>query len=129
MTTLASLDLKLLLDFLNFFSKCISDKLCMSTNFIILGATNQKLWVFENIKRSLGRAGSAGASEEESTTCGKKWGHEEGKGRDNFTKKGARATIGGQLLVANWQATRGHRPVVRGLRLAGDQRLLVGHSL
>jgi hypothetical protein len=26
----------------------------VSTNFIILGATDQKLWVFENFRRSLG---------------------------------------------------------------------------
>jgi hypothetical protein len=29
----------------------------MSTNFIILGATNQRLWMFENFMRSLGKAG------------------------------------------------------------------------
>jgi hypothetical protein len=26
----------------------------VSTNFMILGATDQKLWVFENFRRSLG---------------------------------------------------------------------------
>jgi hypothetical protein len=29
----------------------------MSTNFMILGTTNQKLWVFEVFRRSLGKAG------------------------------------------------------------------------
>jgi hypothetical protein len=33
------------------------NKLCGSTNFIIFGPTYQKLWVFENFMRSLGRAG------------------------------------------------------------------------
>jgi hypothetical protein len=30
----------------------------VSTNFIILGATDQKLWMFENFRRSLGSSGS-----------------------------------------------------------------------
>jgi hypothetical protein len=30
------------------------NKLCVSANFMILGATDQKLWVFENFRRSLG---------------------------------------------------------------------------
>jgi hypothetical protein len=29
----------------------------VSANFMILGATNQKLWVFEVFRRTLGRAG------------------------------------------------------------------------
>jgi hypothetical protein len=29
----------------------------VSTNFIILGVTDYKLWMFENFRRSLGRAG------------------------------------------------------------------------
>jgi hypothetical protein len=33
------------------------NKLHGSTSFIIFGPTDQKLWVFENFKRSLGRAG------------------------------------------------------------------------
>jgi hypothetical protein len=45
-----------------FFERKISivfwNKLCVSTNFIILGATDQKLWVFENFRRSLGSLGS-----------------------------------------------------------------------
>jgi hypothetical protein len=32
----------------------------MSTNFMILGATDQKLWVFEVFRRSLGRVGIVG---------------------------------------------------------------------
>jgi hypothetical protein len=33
------------------------NKLCGSTNFMIFGPTDQKLWMFESFKRSLGRAG------------------------------------------------------------------------
>jgi hypothetical protein len=33
------------------------NKLCGSTNFINLGPTDQKLWVFENFRRNLGKAG------------------------------------------------------------------------
>jgi hypothetical protein len=33
------------------------NKLCGSTNFIIFRPTDQKLWVFENFRRSLGKAG------------------------------------------------------------------------
>ena len=32
-------------------------KLCVSTNFIIFGLTDQKLWVFEVFRRNMGRAG------------------------------------------------------------------------
>jgi hypothetical protein len=33
------------------------NKLRVSTNFMILGAMDQKLWMFEVFRRSLGRAG------------------------------------------------------------------------
>jgi hypothetical protein len=33
------------------------NKLCGNTNFIIIGPTHQKLWVFKIFRRSLGRAG------------------------------------------------------------------------
>jgi hypothetical protein len=49
-----SLDLTLLLDFWNFFPTVSQNKLCVSPNFIILGATDQKLWMFENFRRSPG---------------------------------------------------------------------------
>jgi hypothetical protein len=49
-----SLDLTLFLDFLNFFPIVSRNKLHVSTNFIILGAMDQKLYVFENFRRSLG---------------------------------------------------------------------------
>jgi hypothetical protein len=53
------LDLTIFLNFLNFefFSNASQNKLCVSTNFMILGATDQKLWMFENFRRSLSRAG------------------------------------------------------------------------
>jgi hypothetical protein len=54
----ASLDLTLFLDFFEFFSLNVaSNVLHVNTNFIILGATNQKLWKFEVFRRSLGRVG------------------------------------------------------------------------
>jgi hypothetical protein len=40
-----------------FLSNGSRNKLRLSTNFMILGATDQKLWVFEVFKWSLGRAG------------------------------------------------------------------------
>ena len=40
----------------------------MNTNFMILGATDQKLWVFEGFRRSLGRVGMC-SNEKELITC------------------------------------------------------------
>jgi hypothetical protein len=40
-----------------FFGHASRNKICGSTNLIIFGLTNQKLWVFENLRRSMGRAG------------------------------------------------------------------------
>jgi hypothetical protein len=51
----ASLDL--ILFFETFCEHAPLNKLRRSTNFIIFGPTNQKLWVFENFRRSLGRVG------------------------------------------------------------------------
>jgi hypothetical protein len=53
----ASHDLTLFLELIIFFRNASQNKLCMSTNFMILGATDQNLWVFEAFRRSLGRAG------------------------------------------------------------------------
>jgi hypothetical protein len=39
-----------------FIPNASQNKLCMSTNFIILGATDQKLWMFEVFRTSLGKA-------------------------------------------------------------------------
>jgi hypothetical protein len=64
-----SLDLKLFLDILNFFVKMhLTNKLRESTKIVFFGPMDQKLWVFEAFRRSLGRAG---ANEEKLTTCGK----------------------------------------------------------
>jgi hypothetical protein len=43
--------------FILFFSNASRSKLRMSTKFMILGAMDQKLWVFEVFKKSLSRAG------------------------------------------------------------------------
>jgi hypothetical protein len=53
-----SLDLKFSFDFVELFSGDEPrNKLRGNTNFIFFGPTNQKLWVFEVLRRSLGRAG------------------------------------------------------------------------
>jgi hypothetical protein len=44
-------------EFWIFFPSVSLNKLCVSTNFMILGATDQKLCMFEVFRRSLGRAG------------------------------------------------------------------------
>jgi hypothetical protein len=49
-----SLDLNFLKFFETFCEHAPFNKLPKGTNFIILGATDQKLWVFENFRRSLG---------------------------------------------------------------------------
>ena len=41
-----------ILEFL--FPNASQNKLCVSANFMISGATDQKLWVFENFRRSMG---------------------------------------------------------------------------
>jgi hypothetical protein len=54
----ASYDLTLFLDFFETFCEDVSqNKLRVSANFMILGATVQKLWMFEVLKWTLGRAG------------------------------------------------------------------------
>jgi hypothetical protein len=41
----------------------------VSTKFMILGATDQKLWVFEVFRRTLGRVACARTNENKLTTC------------------------------------------------------------
>jgi hypothetical protein len=81
------------------------NKLCMSTNFIIFRPIDQKLWVFENFRKSLGRA-SMCWSQWGVDHMWKSWRQEERKGRGNYTKMGARAVAGRQPLVAGqlWPA-------------------------
>jgi hypothetical protein len=53
-----SLDLILFFGFFETFCEhAPSNKLCGSTNFIIFGPIDQKLWVFENLRRNLSRVG------------------------------------------------------------------------
>jgi hypothetical protein len=53
-----SLDPILFLDFLKTFCEHAPwNKLCGNTNFIICGPKDQKLWMFETFRRSLGRFG------------------------------------------------------------------------
>jgi hypothetical protein len=53
----APLDLLLFLDFRNFCERTPRNKLCGSTHFIIFGLMDQKLWMFDNLRGNLGRAG------------------------------------------------------------------------
>jgi hypothetical protein len=45
----------------------------VTTNFVILGATDQKLWVFEVLKRSLDRAGMCWSQPARVEHMRKKW--------------------------------------------------------
>jgi hypothetical protein len=59
----ASLDLNLFLGFFETFCKYVPrNKLCGSTNFIIFGHTDKKLWVFENLRISMGMQACVGAN-------------------------------------------------------------------
>jgi hypothetical protein len=64
-----------ILDFLKLFvnvhESC--NKLCGSTNFIIFGPTDQKLWMFEVFRRSLGRAGMCWSQPARVHHMRKKW--------------------------------------------------------
>jgi hypothetical protein len=63
----------------------------MSTNFIIFGHMDQKLWVFKVFRRSLGRAGMCWSQlEEKLTTCAKKERQEE----DFFFAQGGVRALG-----------------------------------
>jgi hypothetical protein len=53
-----SLELTLFLDFLKLFVKMhLAASFARKKNIVFLGPTDQKLWVFEVFRRSLGRAG------------------------------------------------------------------------
>jgi hypothetical protein len=69
----ASHDLKLFLDLYIFSPDAPWNKLCVSTNFIILGTTDQKLWVFEVFRRSLGMAGMCWSQPARLDHMCKKW--------------------------------------------------------
>jgi hypothetical protein len=83
------------------------NKLCVSTNFIILGAKDQKLWVFEIFGRSLDERAYVGANEKELTTCAQKGGLEFEKRGGNCTKQGAQGQLAtsGCPSVANRSLT------------------------
>jgi hypothetical protein len=84
---------------------------------MILGATDQKLWLFEVLKRSLDRVG---ANQQELTTSTKRGGQEE----NNLEKKGTESTGPG----VKQSATRGCRPGVGGPGPAGDQWSPAGYK-
>jgi hypothetical protein len=81
----------------------------VSTNFIIFGPTDQKLWIFEVFRRSLGRRACDVANEVELTKVPKSGGSRRKKGGGRKEKwRGRKNKMG---------PTRGQRPAVtRGPR-------------
>jgi hypothetical protein len=78
------------------------NKLHVNTNFMILGVTVQKLWVFE-VFRSLGRAGMCWNQPSRVDHLPKKWKAGEKKiqkKRDNLALSRRRPAAGGRPLVA-----------------------------
>jgi hypothetical protein len=65
------------------------NKLRMSTNFIIFGPTNQKLWMFEVLKRRLGKAGMWWSQWGGVDQSVQKWGKKEKKRERQPGKNGA----------------------------------------
>jgi hypothetical protein len=56
----------------------------MSTNFMILGAMDQKLWMFEVFRRSMGRAGMCWSQPARVDHVHKKW---KARGKKNSKKE------------------------------------------
>jgi hypothetical protein len=85
-----SYDLTLFLDFILLLLPNMSlNKLRLSANFMILGATDQKLWVFEVFRRTMGRAGMCWSQWGGVDQSAQKWGKkEEKRGRQEGKKKG-----------------------------------------
>jgi hypothetical protein len=77
-------------------------KLRGKTKIVFFGHTDQKLWVFEVSRRSLGRAACAGANQQELTTCTKSGGHEEKTFQEKWElphRRRCRPAAGGRPLV------------------------------
>jgi hypothetical protein len=89
-------------------------KLCVSTNFTIFGPMDQKLWVFEDFRQGLAKAGMCWSQWGGVDHIRKKWGKEAKKRNGSLVVQGAYAVAGGRLLVAS-------RPWGVWL-LVGDQR-------
>jgi hypothetical protein len=71
-----------------FFPSVSRSKLRASTNFMILGATDQKLWMFEIFRRSLGKAAMCWSQPARVDHLHKKWRAREKK---NSKKRGSLA--------------------------------------
>jgi hypothetical protein len=82
------------------------NKLRASTNFMILGATVQKLWVFEVFGQGLARAGICWSQPTRIDHFFKKWRVEE---RKKNIKNGQYNTV--QVLTRGRRATAGRLPV------------------
>jgi hypothetical protein len=88
----------------------------MNTNFIILGATVQKLWVFEVLGELWAGRACARTNQQELTTCAKSRGQE----KENFQKKKGKPTL------SRRRPTVGGQPLVVDQAWANDQRLPAG---
>jgi hypothetical protein len=93
------------------------NKLCMSTNFIIFGPMDQKLWMLKFLGRVWSGRACAIANQQELTTCAKSGGQEKKRKR----KKGlhglskCRPAVGGLVEARRldpdcWSPTSGRRP-------------------
>jgi hypothetical protein len=86
--------------FETFFEHASCNTLRVSTNFIIFGPTDQKLWVFEVFRRSLGRAGMCCNQWSGVDQSAQKWGRRRKKGGRQQGKKEDPRAAGGWPLVA-----------------------------
>jgi hypothetical protein len=102
------------------------NKLRVSANFMILGATVQKLWVFEIFRWTLGRAGMCCSQWGGVDQSAQKWGKkEEKKGRQEEKWEGKKKKMG--PARGRW-ATAGCRPAPTVWPLVGSWSAAVDQS-
>jgi hypothetical protein len=88
-----------------FFPNASCSKLCVSTNFMILEAMDQKLWVLEVFRKSLGRAGMCWSQSARVDHLRKKWRAREKKNSKKTRQSGLskrRPTDARQPRVDTW---------------------------
>jgi hypothetical protein len=96
-------------------------KLRGKKKFVFFGPTDQKLWVFEVSRRSLGRAGMFWNQPARVDHLHKKW----RAGRNFFSREMGTAPKA-QVSTRGQQATAGRRPADGDLWLPECRRLVVG---
>jgi hypothetical protein len=117
-----SLEHTLFLDFFETFCEHASrTKLRGKTKIVFFRPTDQKLWVFEVSRRSLGRAGMCCSQPARVDHLHKKW----RAGRKKNSRKMGTVPQA-QVSTRGQQATRGCHPQVSGLGPGGDQWLPAG---